>query len=84
MDGAFSSAAAKSLVVDPCTLAESREVHFMAMMEKVPTKAAYAEQGNQPFWWQTKYTRDQVEQVVFQDTQEGAPDSAILNTYKKR
>lgn len=56
----------------------------MAMMEKVPTKAAYAEQGNQPFWWQTKYTRDQVEQVVFQDTQEGAPDSAILNTYKKR
>ena len=55
----------------------------MAMMEKVPT-AAYAERGNQPFWGQTKYTRDQVEQVVFQDTQEGAPDSAILNAYKKR
>ena len=56
----------------------------MAMMEERPTNVAYAEWGNQPFWGQTKYTRDQVEQVVFQDTQEGAPASAILNAYRFR
>ena len=55
---------------------ESREVHFMAMMEKIPTSMPYAERGNQPFWGQTEYPRGQVEQVVFQDTLEGAPDSA--------
>ena len=55
---------------------ESREVHFMAMVEEIPTSVRYAEMQNQPFWGQTTYTRDQVEQVVFQGTLEGAPDSA--------
>ena len=64
------------IAVETTPPTESREVHFMAMMEKMPTNVAYAERGNQPFWGQTEYPRGQVEQVVFRDTQAGAPDSA--------
>ena len=64
------------IAVETTPPTESREVHFMTMMEKMPTEVAYAERGNQPFWGQTEYPRGQVEQVVFQDTLEGAPDSA--------
>ena len=64
------------IAVETTPPTESREVHFMAMMEERPTNVAYAEWGNQPFWGQTEYPRSQVEQVVFQDTLEGTPDSA--------
>ena len=59
------------IAVETTPPTESSEVHFMAMMDK-----NVASQGNQPFWGQTEYPRAQVEQVVFQDTLAGAPDSA--------
>ena len=64
------------IAVETTPPTESREVHFMAMMEAMPINVAYRAPGNQPFWGQTEYTRGQVEQVVFRDTLAGAPDSA--------